>query len=151
MTHFLFPCLRWPDSPARPEKSRAKRWWGHLHSTMDLPVVRKHAQMDFYEKPVIVITLRTRWLKRKDSDTVIPHLKHKWVFLYFYCRGLHHPKSFTATTNNNLNNEDLNDTGLDELPLQTTYTLHLSSMAYLCSLRILWVKGIWILGNYPPL
>lgn len=62
------------------------------------------------------IILRIRWLKRQDSDTVFHHLKHNWVSLVLYCRRLHHPQSFTATTNSNFKkmNYDLNSTGLDD-------------------------------------
>lgn len=65
---------------------------------------------------VFLRTSKTWWLKRQDSNTACCHLQHNWVSLVLCRTGLHHPQSFTATTNNNFNkvNYDLNSTGLDD-------------------------------------
>lgn len=58
-----------------------------------------------------------------------PHLKHNWVFLVLYCRGLRHPKSFTATTKTKLEKRWPKQHWVRWTSFATICILHLSSMA----------------------
>ncbi len=87
------------------------------------------------------------WLKSKDSDTVFHHLKHNWVSLVLYYRRLHHPQSFTATSNSNFKkvNYDGNSTRLADKKnsnFTTVCILHLCSMTRLCFIHILGINAI---------
>lgn len=114
VTHFFSPFFRWPDSPARQEEQ--KKMVLELLIQHNGPVSGEETHSDGLLRGTsnCLIFSEDWWLKRQDSDTVFHHLKHNWVSLILYCRGLHHPQSFTATTNNKKVNYDLNRTGLDD-------------------------------------
>lgn len=131
VTHFFSPCFRWPDSPARLKKSRAKRWWGYLHSTMDLPVVRKHTQTDFYEEPVIVSLFwgYGGWREKTLtlSSLTLNTTEFSWSFTAEDCVTQNPLLLLQRTT---WKNDDLNSIGLDELSIFFISLLWLSCVLY---------------------
>lgn len=101
VTCFFSSCYRWPDSPVSRGAGKHSGVTYTAQWTYCSSGEETHSDGLVLGTSNCFIILRIRWPKRKDSDTVFHHLKHNWVSLVLYHRGLHHPQSFTATTNNN--------------------------------------------------
>ena len=107
MTCFFSSCYRWPDSPVSRGAGKHSGVTYTAQWTYCSSGEETHSDGLVLGTSNCFIILRIRWPKRKDSDTVFHHLKHNWESLVLYHRGLHHPQSFTATTNNNFKKTSL--------------------------------------------